>query len=158
MKKQIIVLLIFLPNIIIGQDELSLIDAIDLAMWGNYEIQITSKDQDISKINNNWADAGAIPKFNLSAKKEEALSDQSNNPASFIQEKLQSSSISASANISWTLFNGFAIRANKQKLKNLEKISNNNSILTIETQFKVLFFNIIIAYFKEIDCNYYKKL
>ena len=29
------------------------------------------------------------------------------------------------ANINWTLFNGFAIRANKERLNNLEKISNN---------------------------------
>ena len=129
--KRYIILLLF-PSLLFGQNTLSLMDAIKLAMWQNYEIQISTKNQKISKINNNWANAGALPSINLSARKEESVSDQSNNPASFIQEKLRSSSINSNANVSWTLFNGFAIRANKEKLNNLEKISNNTATLTIE--------------------------
>ena len=130
MKKYIILLLI--PNLLLAQSTLSLIDAIKIGMWGNYEIQISAKEQKIRKINNNWANAGALPRINLTAKNEEALSDQSNNPASFIQEKLRSTALNGSANINWTVFNGFAIKANKEKLENLEKISNNNARLTIE--------------------------
>ena len=130
MRKYIIILLF--PNLVFAQNELSLMDAIQLAMWQNYEIQISAKNQKINEINNNWGNAGALPRINLSAKNEEALSDQSKNPASFIQEKLRSSSISGNANVSWTLFNGFAIRANKERLDKLEKISNNNATLTIE--------------------------
>lgn len=130
MRKYIILLLF--PNLVFAQNELSLMDAIQLAMWQNYEIQISAKNQKINEINNNWGNAGALPRISLSAKKEEALSDQSKNPASFIQEKLRSASISGNANVSWTLFNGFAIRANKEKLDNLEKISSNNALLTIE--------------------------
>ena len=63
----------------------------------------------ISKINNNWANAGALPVINISVKREEVLSDQTKNPASFIQEKLRSTSYKSNANINWTLFNGFAI-------------------------------------------------
>ncbi len=125
-------LLILLPSTIFAQENLSLIDAIRIGMWQNYEIQISAKKQSINKINNNWGNAGALPSINLFTKKEEALSDQSNNPASFIQEKLRSSSLNGSVSLNWTLFNGFAIRANKLKLKNLEAISNNNATLTIE--------------------------
>ena len=132
MKKQIVIITLFLPNLLFGQDSLALMEAIKISMWNNYDIQITAKQQHINRINNNWASAGALPTINLSAKKEEALSDQSNNPASFIQEELKSSSISGNANLSWTLFNGFAITANKAKLKNLENISDNNATLTIE--------------------------
>ncbi len=141
MKKYIILLL--LPNLLSGQNELNLIDAIKLGMWENYDIQITAKNQSISKINNNWANAGAIPRINISAKTEEALSDQSRNPASFIQEKLKSTAINGNANISWTLFNGFAIRANKKRLNNLEDISNNNASLTIENTIQ----GIILQYY-----------
>ena len=141
MKKYIILLL--LPNLLSGQNELNLIDAIKLGMWKNYDIQITAKNQSISKINNNWANAGAIPRINISAKTEEALSDQSRNPASFIQEKLKSTAINGNANISWTLFNGFAIRANKKRLNNLEDISNNNASLTIENTIQ----GIILQYY-----------
>ena len=142
MKKSLIIFL-FIPNIFFAQNELSLLDAIKIGMWSNFDIQISSKNQDINRINNNWADAGGLPKVNISVKKEEALSDQSNNPASFIQEKLRSSSLNGNANVSWTLFNGFAIRANKQKLENLEKISNNNASLTIENTIQ----GIILQYY-----------
>ena len=141
MKKYIILLL--LPNLLSGQNELNLIDAIKLGMWENYDIQITAKNQKISKINNNWANAGAIPRINISAKTEEALSDQSRNPASFIQEKLKSTAINGNVNISWTLFNGFAIRANKKRLNNLEYISDNNASLTIENTIQ----GIILQYY-----------
>ena len=141
MKKYIIILLF--PQLIFAQDTLSLMDAIKIGMWKNYEIQISAKNQNISRINNNWANAGALPIVQISVKKEEALSDQSNNPASFIQQELRSTSLNGNANISWTLFNGFAIRANKEKLENLEQISNNTAILTIENTIQ----GIILQYY-----------
>ncbi|MEC9209662.1 MAG: TolC family protein [Bacteroidota bacterium] len=141
MKKHIILLLF--PNLLFAQNELSLIDAIKIGMWSNYDIHISAKNQNISKINNNWANAGALPTINLSAKKEEALSDQSNNPASFIQEKLRSTALNSNVNASWTLFNGFGIRANKAKLEALEEISNNNATLTIENTIQ----GIILQYY-----------
>jgi outer membrane protein TolC len=141
MKK--IILLLLLSNILYGQDSLSLMDAIKIGLWKNYDIQISAKKQNINKINNNWTNAGALPEINLSLRNEEALSDQSNNPASFIQQKLRSTSINGSANLSWTLFNGFAIRANKAKLRNLEEISSNNATLTIENTIQ----GIILQYY-----------
>lgn len=130
MKKHILLLLF--PNLLFAQEDLNIMQAIQTALHQNYDIQISAKNQKISDINNNWANAGALPTINLSAKKEEALSDQTNNPASFLPYELRSSALNGNANVSWTLFNGFAIRANKAKLKNLEEISNNNATLTIE--------------------------
>mgnify|MGYP005702379501 FL=1 len=130
--KKIIQILIFIPLFANGQDTLTLYNALSIGLQENFNIQISKKNQAISNINNNWANAGALPKLDISASMEEALSDQSNNPASFIQEKLKSSSISASTYLNWTLFNGFAIRANKERLENLEKISNNSASLSIE--------------------------
>ena len=130
--KKIIQILIFIPLFANGQDTLTLYNALSIGLQENFNIQISKKNQAINNINNNWANAGALPKLDISASMEEALSDQSNNPASFIQEKLKSSSISASTYLNWTLFNGFAIKANKERLENLEKISNNSASLSIE--------------------------
>ena len=130
--KKIIQILNFIPLFANGQDTLTLYNALNIGLQENFNIQISKKNQVISNINNNWANAGALPKLDISASMEEALSDQSNNPASFIQEKLKSSSISASTYLNWTLFNGFAIKANKERLENLEKISNNSASLSIE--------------------------
>jgi len=141
MNKYIIFLLF--PNLLFAQNELSLMDAIKIGLQENYDIQISSKNQKINQINNNWANAGALPTINLSAKKEEALSDQTKNPTSFMPYELRSEAINGTANVSWTLFNGFAIRANKAKLKNLEEISNNNATLTIENTIQ----GIILQYY-----------
>ena len=86
MKRYIFILL--LPNLLFAQDELILMDAIKIGLHENYDIQISAKNQKMSQINNNWANAGALPTINLLAKKEEALSDQSNNAAAYIQEEL----------------------------------------------------------------------
>ena len=40
---------------------LSLIDAIKIGIWENYEIKISKQQKKISAINNNWANAGALP-------------------------------------------------------------------------------------------------
>ena len=56
-------------------------------------------------------------------------------------------SINGNVNASWTLFSGFAIRANKKKLTALEKISDNNAILTIENTIQ----GIILQYLKIIN-------
>ena len=71
------------------------------------------------------------------------MSDQSDNPASFIQEKLRSNSIVGSVNMNWTIFSGFAVKANKKRLENLEKISNNNAIVAIENTIQ----SIILQYY-----------
>ena len=141
MKKYII--LILFPNLLFAQTELSLMDAIKIGMQENYDIQLSSKNKRVSEINNNWANAGALPTINLSAKKEEGLSDQTNNPTSFMPYELRSTSINGNTNVSWTLFNGFAIRANKAKLRNLEEISSNNATLTIENTIQ----GIILQYY-----------
>ncbi|HJN63430.1 MAG TPA: TolC family protein [Flavobacteriales bacterium] len=141
MKKYIILLLF--PNLLFAQNGLSLMDAIKIGLQENYEIQISEKNQKINQINNNWANAGALPTINLSAKKEEALSDQTKNPTSFMPYELRSEAINGNANVSWTLFNGFAIRANKAKLQNIEEISNNNATLTIENTIQ----GIILQYY-----------
>ena len=141
MKKYII--LILFPNLLFAQTELSLMEAIKIGMQENYDIQLSSKNKRISEINNNWANAGALPTINLSAKKEEGLSDQTNNPTSFMPYELRSTSINGNTNVSWTLFNGFAIRANKAKLRKLEEISSNNATLTIENTIQ----GIILQYY-----------
>ncbi len=136
-------LIILLPNLIYAQDTLSLIDALKIGLNNNYDIQISKKKKDISRINNSWSNAGALPTISISGNKEESISDQSNNPTSFVPYQIKASSINSNANIKWTLFNGFAIRANKKRLENLEYISNNNTVLTIENTIQ----GIILQYY-----------
>ena len=132
MKKIIILLFLTSPFILFSQEDLSLENAIKIGLKQNFDIQLSEKNLEISKVRNNLANAGGLPTINISANKEKSVSDQSNNPTSFIQEILKSESINASANMNWTLFNGYVIKANKEKLNQIEQLSNGQLTLTIE--------------------------
>ena len=74
--KKLILIYIIIPNFLFGQDTLTLFDAINIGLQENFSVQISKKNKKISEINNNWANAGALPKIDISTRIEEALSDQ----------------------------------------------------------------------------------
>ena len=143
MKKIFKYLLFLVPSIILSQEKLSLEDALKIGLKQNFEIQLAKKNLEINKLNNNYANAGALPSINISTRAESAVSDQSKNPTSFIQEILKSESLNATVNLSWTLLNGYGIKANKERLNQLEYLSNGNLTLTIENTTQA----IILSYF-----------
>ena len=143
MKKIFKYLLFLAPSIILSQEKLSLEDALKIGLKQNFEIQLAKKNLEINKLNNNYANAGALPSINISTRAESAVSDQSKNPTSFIQEILKSESLNATANLSWTLLNGYGIKANKERLNQLEYLSNGNLTLTIENTTQA----IILSYY-----------
>ena len=143
MKKIFKYLLFLAPSIILSQEKLSLEDALKIGLKQNFEIQLAKKNLEINKLNNNYANAGALPSINISTRAESAVSDQSKNPTSFIQEILKSESLNATANLSWTLLNGYGIKANKERLNQLEYLSSGNLTLTIENTTQA----IILSYY-----------
>ena len=143
MKKNIILLLLFIPFLSFSQESLSLENAIKVGLKKNFDIQLNKKNKEITQLNNNLGNSGALPTINISSKKENAVSDQSNNPTSFIQEILSSESTNASANMNWTLLSGYRIQATKEKLRQLEFLSNGNLTLTIENTTQA----IILSYY-----------
>ena len=142
-KKVIIFLITIIPFLSFSQEILSLENAIKIGLKKNFDIQLSRKNKEITQLNNNLGNSGALPTINISSKKEDAVSDQSNNPTSFIQEILSSESINASANMSWTLLSGYRIQATKEKLRQLEFLSNGNLTLTIENTTQA----IILSYY-----------
>ena len=143
MKKNIIYILLLVPFLSFSQENLSLENAIKVGLKKNFDIQLSKKNKEITQLNNNLGNSGALPTINISSKKENAVSDQTNNPTSFIQEILKSESVNASANMSWTLLSGYRIQATKEKLRQLEFLSNGNLTLTIENTTQA----IILSYY-----------
>ena len=142
-KKVIIFLITIIPFLSFSQEILSLENAIKVGLKKNFDIQLSKKNKEISQLNNNLGNSGSLPTINISSKKEDAVSDQSKNPTSFIQEILSSESINASANMSWTLLSGYRIQATKEKLRQLEFLSNGNLTLIIENTTQA----IILSYY-----------
>ena len=72
------------------------------------------------------------------------ISDQRNNPISFAPYLFLSNDVSGGLAMNWTIFNGFAVRANKTKLEQLELQSENTATLAIENTIH----GIILAYYQ----------
>ena len=127
-----------------SQDSLSLNDAIQVSLKQNYDILISQKNSEINELYNCWGEAGRYPSIDIGASQGNNISDQSNNPTSFIQELLKSNSFEASTNLSWTIFNGFKVKANKLRLEELIRQSDGMLTLAIENTIH----GIIISYYQ----------
>jgi len=111
---------------------LSLNQAINRSLESNFGIRTARLRSDISSVNNSWGTVGALPSLSTSIIGSSSISDQTENPVSFIQEKLESESISTAINLNWTLFNGFGMFASKTRLELLESLSEGQAYLIIE--------------------------
>jgi outer membrane protein TolC len=142
--KKITSILIFFPFIFFSQDSLSLSKAVEIGLEKNYDIRLTLKNVEINKIFNNWGEAGRLPQVNINAGQNNSISDQRNNPISFAPYLFLSNDVSGGLAMNWTIFNGFAVRANKTKLEQLEMQSENTATLAIENTIH----GIILAYYQ----------
>jgi len=133
------------PITLIGfsQDKLSLQDAINVALQNNFQLQISNLQTSQAKINNTWGQAGRYPMISLSGTQGNNVSDQSQNPTSFIQALLISNSVQGGMDLNWTLFNGFSVKANKERLGQLEEQSLGNAAIVVENTLQA----VILAYY-----------
>lgn len=119
-----------------GQQTLSLTDAIRIALDNNYDLQLTRQDEQIATIRNNWGTAGRYPYVNLSLESRNSINE--NQAEDYVQNQYL-----GTASVSWTLFDGFAVRINKQKLEELEELSRQNTGIMIEGTIQ----SVVLAYY-----------
>ena len=115
-----------------AQQPLSMERAVARALENNLGIQIARQQVEMAAVVNSWGAAGALPQIGLSATGSNAISDQSQNPTSFIQERLQSESINISGQLNWMLFDGLGMFANKRALERLVEQADGQAALVIE--------------------------
>lgn len=115
-----------------AQQPLSMEIAVARALQNNLGIRMAQQQAEISDVGNTWGAAGALPQIGLSATGSNAVSDQSQNPTSFIQEKLESESINVGGQLNWMLFDGLGMFANKRALERLVEQADGQAALVIE--------------------------
>lgn len=145
MYKSIIIIISIFGILIpcFSQEDLSIEDAIRLGIAQNFDIIIANKNIDISKNNNTWGQAGRYPTIDLNFQQGNNISDQSNNPTAFIKKAIRSHSLQSGLTLNWTLFNGFKVLANKEKLELLEEQSEGNASVIVENTIQ----SIILSYY-----------
>ena len=142
---RLLIIIAFLSSFsALGQDSLSLKKAIEIGLQKNFDIQLTQKNVAINQIMNSWGEAGSLPQININVGQNNSISDQRNNPISFAPYLFQSNDVSGNLALNWTIFNGFGIQANKNKLEQLQIQSENTATLAIENTIH----GIILSYYQ----------
>jgi len=133
---QILFILFFTGFTAQAQQNLTLTEAITIALENNYDIKIVKQNQRISEITNNWGTAGRYPYINLSAGDNNAANINEN-------ENYIANGFSAGASLNWTLFDGYSVRINKQRFEELEQLSKQNTAIIVEGTIQ----SVVLAYY-----------
>ncbi len=121
------IILSFLPALLLGEEtrELSLRSAIDSALQNNYGIIIQQISTDISEEQNTWGTTGALPSISFVGTGSEGFAFND-------LDQQETTSLNASVNLNWTIFRGFSARISKEKLNELEKLSEGSLNIIVE--------------------------
>jgi len=137
MNKHLFYFLAFLiccTQSVIAQDTLSLEEAISTALKNNYDIRLVNNEIQIAKNNLNAGNAGMLPglvgTFSNGGSRQNTVQSPATGP-----EKKTNGALSTSLNygvaLDWTIFDGFQMFANYDRLKELQKQGEVNGKLTI---------------------------
>ncbi len=138
MIRLLIVVFILLNFSLAAQEsqDLSLEGAIDRALENNYGIITTRKSQNISELNNTWGNTGALPNIQFVG--------SGNTSKNFGEEdNYTSRQINGTVEMNLTLFRGFSARIQKDRLEELEKLSEGNVAVVVENTI----YSVILSYY-----------
>lgn len=130
------------------KDRLNLMDAILYGLQNNYQLRVAALQRSQSENSNSWGMAGALPGIRSLSSGRYSKSEN-NNPFNFITAVTQdntyeSQSFSQSVELGWTLFNGFRVLNQKNKLSLLEEQAQGFEQLVMENTVQA----IMLAYYR----------
>lgn len=112
-------LLLMIGSSVHGQNLLTLEDAIEQALQNNYSIQIVRNNQRIADNNNTLGNRGFLPRVDVGASKTENRYTQETirSDDSIVEgDGLKSDNLSANIRLNWTVFDGFQMFVNRDRL------------------------------------------
>ncbi len=129
-----------------AQEALSLESAVNMALKNNFDILVADKSAAISKVNNTPGNAGMLPSVAVIGSGNYSLNNriQKNvDDSSVTSPSLSTSSVTAGAELTWTLFDGGKMFVTKSKLSEIQALGE------IQFRDKVLqtMFSVITAYY-----------
>ena len=121
-------------------------DAVKYAIEHNYGITISKNNIEIGKLNNNWANAGAIPIISATANKVVGINN--------LQQKLSNGTVTnrngsstknfnAGVAVNWRVFDGLKMFATKRRLEELER----NGQYAFRKSLNETVYNVISSYY-----------
>lgn len=145
-KINLFVLLLSIFSFASAQERLTLQDAITIAMQNNYDIKISKNNINIAKNNANIGNAGMLPNVTATYANGGSIQNTRQTPATGPDRVItgaRSTNNDLGADLNWTVFDGFTMFANYDRLKELQKQGELNARLTILTTIA----DVITAYY-----------
>lgn len=145
-KILLFLLLILQSASVVGQEPLTLEDAILKGLENNFQIRISEQEYNIARLNNTQGAAGRWPSINIGVN---SLNRYDNTPSydtaslSYIRGDQYTNSLTPYVELRWLLFDGFFVNINKQKLDLLEQYSQGYSTIVVENTLQA----IILGYY-----------
>lgn len=129
---------------------MTLEEAITIGLSNNFSIRISKNDNEISKNNNTIGNAGFLPQLGVTGTaRKSALSTEITSVSGVVSKSDNddvTSSLSLGAALDWTLFDGFRMFIQKDKLGLLQKQGETSSRVTVEnvlSEIVVTYYSII---------------
>ncbi len=136
-KNYLIFLLIFLPfSFLKAQENMSLKQAITIALENNYNIKLSNNLTQISKNNVTYGNAGILPVVNgtltdvnrVETSSVDLASGQTRNATN-----AKTTNVNYGVGLNWKIFDGLQMFANYDRLQELQKLGELNAKLTVQT-------------------------
>ncbi len=127
--------LFFKANGIVGQQQITLNDAINLALKNNLDIQISKNNVSAASINNHIGVAGGLPTVTASASTNQqltGLNQELSNGTTTNRTAVMSNNSAVGVVGSFLLFNGGRVLATKNRLEELQNLSQQQLNATIQ--------------------------
>lgn len=130
-----ILLFLFCSCVVNAQEIYDLRKCIEIGLLQNYDIRIVRNEQQIADNDVTRANAGYLPTVDISSGYSGTLNDVKQRLATGETNKnnnVHNQTLNTGINANWTVFDGFQIQTNYEKLKELQSRGEINTRLTIE--------------------------
>ncbi|MFN0255417.1 TolC family protein [Pedobacter ureilyticus] len=138
----------FSISMVHGQEKLTLKEAISIALQNNYDIKLIKNEVEIAKNNANIGNAGMLPiaaaTFNTGGSRQNTVQTQASGTERRINGA-RNSNMGYGVGLDWTIFDGFTMFANYERLKTLREQGEKNvdqQILTTITDVLSAYYNV----------------
>ena len=134
MKNKLLTLLFLSQLIAVGQNSLTLQEAITIGLENNFQIRLAKEELKVTELDNQVGNAGMLPSVNADGSYSRTIE---NTELSFAdgsdvnQNDALSTNLNASIGANWVVFDGTKMFVTKDKLEELESIADLNVKLNI---------------------------
>ena len=129
------------------QQTLSLLDAVQRGLQNNFDAQIQKLEVEQAKRLNSWGQTGRLPTINFTANQNNNVIERKPANPFAVAGRNIGNTIPGQIDVQWTLFNGFAVRLNKERLENLELQTEGNARFILENTVQTIilgYYNVLL--------------